>query len=72
VIDYSLIGSNATWYWQVGFVVTGHVTALALAHDRALARYANPRQAVLSQCWMLLVMVLFTCLALWLLSQSNV
>ena len=35
-IDYTLIGANATWYWQVGFVVTGHVAALTLAHDRAL------------------------------------
>jgi hypothetical protein len=33
--------------------------------------YEKPRLAVLSQGWMLLVMVLFTCLALWLLSQAN-
>ena len=70
-IDYSLIGSTATWYWQVAFVVGCHVMGLMLAHDRALAMYDRPRLAVLSQCWMLLVMVLFTCLALWLLSQAN-
>jgi len=70
-IDYTLIGSTATWYWQVAFVVGGHVMGLMLAHDRALVMYERPRQAVLSQCWMLLVMVLFTCLALWLLSQAN-
>jgi hypothetical protein len=70
-IDYSLIGSTATWYWQVAFVVGGHVMGLMLAHDRALVMYEKPRLAVLSQCWMLLVMVLFTCLALWLLSQAN-
>jgi hypothetical protein len=70
-IDYSLIGSAATWYFQVAFVVTGHVMGLMLAHDRALAMYERPRQAVLSQCWMLVVMVLFTYLALWLLSQAN-
>jgi hypothetical protein len=70
-IDYGLIGSTATWYWQVAFVVGGHVMGLMLAHDRALAMYERPRLAVLSQCWMLLVMVLFTCLALWLLSQAN-
>ena len=71
-IDYTLIGSTATWYWQVAFVVGGHVMGLILAHDRALVMYEKPRLAVLSQCWMLLVMVLFTCLALWLLSQANV
>ncbi|HEX2126111.1 MAG TPA: hypothetical protein VHF45_06070 [Thermoleophilaceae bacterium] len=70
-IDYSVIGANATWYWQVGFVVVGHVTALTLAHDRALAIYDKARLAVRSQYWMLAVMVGFTSLALWLLSQSN-
>jgi hypothetical protein len=70
-IDYTLIGANATWYWQVGFVVAGHVAALTLAHDRALALYDQARLAVLSQYWMLAVMVGFTSLALWLLSQAN-
>jgi hypothetical protein len=70
-IDYTLIGSNATWYWQVGFVVAGHVAALILAHDRALALYDDAKQAVRSQYWMLAVMVGFTSLALWLLSSAN-
>jgi hypothetical protein len=70
-IDYGLIGANATWYWQVGFVVAGHVTALTLAHDRALAIYDRAKLAVRSQYWMLAVMVGFTSLALWLLSQAN-
>lgn len=70
-IDYTLIGANATWYWQVGFVVAGHVAALMLAHDRALALYREARDAVRSQYWMLGIMVGFTTLALWLLSQAN-
>jgi hypothetical protein len=70
-IDYTLIGADATWYWQVGFVVAGHVAGLTLAHDRALAMYERTREAVRSQYWMLAVMVGFTSLALWLLSQAN-
>jgi hypothetical protein len=70
-IDYSVIGATATWYWQVGFVVTGHIAALVLAHDRALVLYEDAKQAVKSQYWMLGVMVGFTSLALWLLSQAN-
>jgi hypothetical protein len=70
-IDYGVIGANATWYWQVGFVVAGHVTALTLAHDRALAIYDRATLAVRSQYWMLAVMVGFTSLALWLLSQAT-
>ncbi len=71
-IDYTIIGGEATWYWQVAFVVAGHVAALVLAHDRALQLYDDARLAVRSQYWMLAVMVGFTSLALWLLSQSNV
>ncbi len=70
-IDYSLLGANAVWYLQVAFVVVGHVTALAVAHDRALVLYRTPEQAVRSQYWMLGVMVGYTSLALWLLSQAN-
>jgi hypothetical protein len=71
VIDYTVIGATATWYWQVGFVVVGHAAALTLAHDRALALYDDAKLAVRSQYWMLAVMVGFTTLALWLLSQAN-
>jgi len=71
-IDYSVLGATAVWYWQVALVVVGHVAALTLAHDRALVVYDEPTLAVRSQYWMLTVMVGFTCLALLLLSQSNV
>jgi hypothetical protein len=68
-INYGVLSQNATWYLQVGFVVAGHVAALALAHDRALAIYSQTRLAVRSQYWMLIVMVGFTGLALWLLAH---
>ena len=70
-IDYSVIGASFTQYAQVFFVLVGHVAALALAHDRALELYERPKQAVLSQYWMLVVMVGFTTFALVLLLQSN-
>jgi hypothetical protein len=70
-VDYGLIGSETTWYVQVALVVFGHVAALTLAHDRALVLYDRPTVATRSQYWMLGVMVGFTCLALWLLSQAN-
>jgi hypothetical protein len=70
-IDYTLLGANLIWYLQVALVVVGHVTALAVAHDRALVLYDDSHLAVRSQYWMLGVMVGFTTLALWLLSQAN-
>lgn len=70
-IDHSITSATTIWYAQVGLVVSGHVAGLTLAHDRALVLYHSARQALRSQCLMLAVMVGFTTLALWLLSQAN-
>jgi hypothetical protein len=70
-IDYSLLSQNGQWYAMVGCVVLGHVAGLVLAHDRALAMYGQAKLAVRSQYWMLGIMVGFTTLALWLLSQAG-
>jgi hypothetical protein len=67
-IDYRVLSANSIWYFQVVVLLLGHVCGLALAHDRALSLYSDPRTAVRSQYWMLVVMVFFTCLGLWLLS----
>jgi hypothetical protein len=70
-VKYGLIGSDVEWYVKVAVIVCGHVAALVLAHDRALALYRDARQAVRSQYWMLGVMLGFTMLAVWLVSESN-
>ena len=70
-IHYSFLGSTAIWYVQVLVLIAGHVGGLTLAHDRALATYRRPEDAVRSQYWMLVVMVGFTSLGLWLLSAVN-
>ncbi len=70
-VNYNFIGSTGIWYVQVVALVAGHVSGLALAHDRALATYRSTQEAVRSQYWMLVVMVGFTSLGLWLLSAVN-
>jgi hypothetical protein len=70
-IDYGVVSATAIWYVQVGALVIGHVAALVLAHDRALALYGNARDATRSQHVMLVLMVCFTGLGLWLLSEAN-
>ena len=70
-INYGIVGSNTVWYVQVAALVIGHVTALTLAHDRALEVYDSVRNASRSQYFMLAVMVGFTCFGLFLLSQAN-
>jgi hypothetical protein len=67
-IDYNVVTATTIWYVQVAALVLGHVAGLMLAHDRALAIYEKPREAVRSQYWMLIVMIGFTSLGLWLLS----
>jgi hypothetical protein len=70
-IDYGLFSAAAIWYVQVAALIVGHVSGLALAHDRALVVYGDAEEAAASQRWMLVVMVTFTCLGLWLLSAVN-
>jgi hypothetical protein len=69
-INYSVISATQVWYVQVVALVAGHVSGLILAHDRAIAIYDKPKAATRSQYWMLTVMVAFTCLGLYLLSES--
>ncbi len=69
-IDYNVIGANGVWYVQVAALVIGHAAGLALAHDRALVVYDDPRAAIRSQYWMLAVMVGFTSLGLFILSAA--
>ena len=70
-VDYGVVGATTFWYVQVAFVVLGHVAGLVLAHDRALVLYDRAKLAVRSQYWLLAVMVGYTSLALWLLSEAN-
>jgi hypothetical protein len=69
-IDYGIVSATGIWYVQVGALVVGHVAALILAHDRALELYGSAREATRSQLVMLILMVVFTCLGLWLLSAA--
>jgi hypothetical protein len=70
-VDFSVLSPNSIWYVQVGALLLGHASGLALAHDRALVLYTRARDAVRSQYWMLVVMVGFTSLGLWLLSSAS-
>jgi hypothetical protein len=64
------VSATGIWYVQVGALIIGHVGALVLAHDRALEVYGSAGAAIRSQVVMLVLMVLFTCLGLLLLSAA--
>lgn len=63
--------AGVTWAIQVTALVGGHVAGLAFGHDRALALTESPARATRSQYATLILMTAFTCLGLFLLSQSN-
>lgn len=70
-IDYTVLSANAIWYMQVASLIVGHALALVLGHDRALKVYGDTTAAVRTQYWMLALMIGFTSLGLYLLSQAN-
>lgn len=71
-VDLELIGPRAQWIIAVAAVVTGHVIAVYLAHVTALRAFPNRRAALVSQIPMLLLMVGYTMVGLWILSQPIV
>ena len=58
-VNFSLLSPTAIAWVQAGAIVVGHVVAVVVAHDRALARFPS-RQAVTAQIPLLVAMVLFT------------
>lgn len=64
------LAPNTIWYIQVAVLVAGHVLALILAHDRAVATAPSTRQGLRSQYPLLALMVLYTVGGLWLLAQE--
>ena len=69
------IGVVSPWLqWSVAVVavVVGHFIAVALAHVTASRFYGSRRLAILSQIPMLVLMVSYTMLSLWILSQPIV
>lgn len=63
------LNAGTVWHTQVWLILFGHIVSVYLAHVEALKVFPNQRQATLSQLPMLLLMVAFTTIGLWILSQ---
>lgn len=61
-VDFFITATEPVWYFQLLAIVAGHILAVILAHDRALADFGL--DAVRSQYAMLLLMVGLTSLGL--------
>jgi len=71
-IDIGIIGAKFVWYTAVIAIVVGHVFAVGVAHFVALRVFESPRAALKSQYPFLVLMVAYTMLSLWILSQPIV
>ena len=57
------------WNTEVTLIVAGHLVSVYVAHRIALRKFPTRREAILSQVPMLLLMVGYTMLGLWVISQ---
>jgi hypothetical protein len=71
-IDISVIDAGKVWYLAVCAIVVGHITAVCIAHVTALQREPETRAAIISQLPMLVLMIGYTMISLWILSQPIV
>lgn len=69
-LQRTIVPDPATvWHAQLGLIVGGHVWGVVLSHRMAQQLFASRRQVNLSQIPLLLLMVIFTVVGLWVLSQ---
>ena len=63
------LSADTVWYIQVGVLVLAHIIATYVAHKIALYEFKERRTALVSQLPMLVLMIGYTVLGLWILSQ---
>ena len=72
IIDIGIIGAKFVWYTAVIAIVVGHVFAVGVAHFVALRIFESAGAALKSQYPFLVLMIAYTMLSLWILSQPIV
>lgn len=71
-LNIGIVGARFGWYTAVLTIVAGHILAVYLAHLVALRTLRDHRLALRSQYPMLVLMVAYTVISLWILSQPIV
>jgi hypothetical protein len=67
-----ILGAKIIWYAEIGLVVLAHIIGTWYAHILAVTHFEKKSQVLKSQYPMLVLMVAFTVMTLWLLSQPLV
>jgi len=63
-VDIAVVGARVAWYAAVAAIVTGHVTAIYLAHTKAMRLTTRRRVALRSQVPLTGLMVVYTFIGL--------
>jgi hypothetical protein len=71
-IDIGVIGAKFVWYVAVIAIVVGHVFAVGVSHLIALRIFEPAKAAIRGQYPLLVLMVSYTMVSLWILSQPVV
>ncbi len=67
-----LLGAKMVWFVEIGFVILAHIVGVWYAHVLATNIFKNSKLALKSQVPIVLLMVGYTVMTLWLLSQPLV
>lgn len=71
-MDIGIVTAKFVWYLSVTTIVLGHLIAVYLAHVMAMRAFPTVRAALMSQLPMMALMVGYTMISLWILSQPVV
>jgi len=71
-IDIGVINARAAWFFSIAVIVVGHVAAVFIAHVVSLRKISDHAAAMRSQYPMLVLMVFYTAVSLWIISQPIV
>jgi hypothetical protein len=71
-IDIGVINARAAWFYSIAVIVVGHVAAVFISHVIALRKIRDHDAALASQYPMLVLMVFYTAVSLWIISQPIV
>ena len=71
-IRLGVVDARMVWYVSLFAIVAGHVAAVYLAHITSMRQFRNQESATRSQYPMLALMVAYTLLSLWIISQPIV
>lgn len=69
MVNIGIIGARAVWESEVYIILFGHIASVFVSHLIALKVFPSHKSAIISQIPMLVLMVSYTILGLWILSQ---